>query len=75
VKQELVWFQVVQEKQEQEYAVEGVVPTVVPFRVVEKQVLGDVHAVPYTITATCWTTCPFAHGSLNVQQLTAEGQS
>ena len=65
----------VQEKQAQEYAVDGVVPTVVPFKVVEKQVLGEVQAVPYTITAICCTICPFAHGSLNAQQLCAAGQS
>ena len=54
---------------------DGVVPTVVPLIVVEKQVLGEVHAVPYTTTAICCTTCPFAHGSLKEQQLSADGQS
>ena len=70
-----MWVQIVHEEHAQEYAVDGVVPTVVPFNVVEKHVVGDVHAVPYTSTATCCTTVPGAHGSLNVQQLCADGQS
>ena len=59
----------------QEYGVEGVVPTVVPLSEVEKHVVGEVHAVPKTMTPTCCTTWPEAHGSLNVQQLWNDGQS
>src|SRR5262245_24410279 len=66
---------VVHELHWHEYAVAPVVPTVVPFNVDEKQVLGEVHAVPNTITPTCCTTWPLAHGSVKVQQLCAEGQS
>src|SRR5258706_990362 len=58
-----------------EYAVAPVVPTIVPFKLVEKHVFGEVHAVPYTSTAICCTTWPLAHGSLNVQQLCTAGQS
>lgn len=57
------------------YGVEPVVPTTVPFTAVEKQVLGEVHAVPNTVTAICCTTFPVAHGSLKLQQLCANGQS
>ena len=69
-----MWVQVVQELQRHEYAVDGVVPTVVPFRLVEKHVLGEVHAVPYTSTPTCWTTMPDGHGSVKAQQLCAATQ-
>ena len=38
--------QIVHELHWQEYGVLFVVPTVVPFRVVEKQVFGELQAVP-----------------------------